>query len=107
MKVQVIGIERSEGVSNKSGKEKAYSMATLHVMTKLSTDRNGEKNNAKGFMGDSLRVSPELVRKIEHLPFPVACELTVEDVMRFGKREVDVLDCVPLEVSKQPLKGVA
>ena len=102
MRVQIVGIERSAGTSSKTNKP--YDMATLHVITKLA-ERSGASDLAKGYMGDSIRVASSIVRKIEHLPFPINADLQVEDVMRFGKRETNVLDCVPVEVSKQPLKA--
>lgn len=104
MRVQVVGIERSKGTSSKTNKP--YDMGTLHVITKLA-ERSGENDLAKGFMGDSLRVSSDIVRKIEHLPFPVACDLAVEDVMRFGKRETNVLDCVPIALAEVPARKAA
>lgn len=104
MRVQVVGIERSAGTSSKTNKP--YDMATLHVITKLA-ERSGANDLAKGFMGDSLRVSSDIVRKIEHLPFPVICDLTVEDVMRFGKRESNVLECVPVERAPVEVKKAA
>ena len=98
MKVTIIGIEISEGISKKNNK--AYSMGTIHTMTQLAPPY-GEGNVAKGSAGDKFECDVNLLRKIEHLAFPLAVELEKQDVIRFGKREQIVIDLRPVEIVKK------
>ena len=98
-KKQIVGIEISEGVSKKTGNE--YSIGTIYTMTKLAPPLGNADNVSKGYMGDKYPCDASLLRKIQHLPFPVTAEVTTEDVMRFGKRETIVTDIQPLEVVKK------
>ncbi|WP_182341313.1 hypothetical protein [Comamonas koreensis] len=96
---QIVGIEIMEGTSKKTGN--AYSIGTVHTMTKLAPAMGGADNVSKGFMGDRYQCDANIIRKIQHLPFPIAADVTTEDVMRFGKRESIVTDIVPTEVVKK------
>lgn len=96
---QIVGIEISEGVSKKTGN--AYSMGTLHTVTKLAPAFGGADNVSKGFMGDRFQCDAPILRKIQHLPFPIMADVTTEDVMRFGKRETVVTDVSPVDVVKK------
>lgn len=110
MRVQIVGVERSAGTSMKSGSAKPYSMATLHAIIKLdeqNVDDGKRVAKSKGFMGASYRVSPELVQKIEHNSFPLVADLVVEDVMRFNKRETNILEVRPVERVVQPVQKAA
>lgn len=98
MKTTIVGIEISEGISKKSGK--AYSMGTLHTTTQLAPPY-GDGNVAKGAAGDKFECDPILLRKIEHLSFPLVVDIEKQDVIRFGKREQVVTDIRPLEVIKK------
>lgn len=96
---QIVGIEIMEGTSKKTGN--AYSMGTIHTMTKLAPPMGGADNVSKGFMGDRYQCDANILRKIQHLPFPIAADVTTEDVMRFGKRESVVTDIQPVSVEKK------
>lgn len=96
MKVMVIGMERSEGVSNKTGKP--YAIGRVHAAVKME-EASGDKRASKGAMGTSYDVDVEAVKRLEHLPLPFEADLEVEDVMRFGKRETKVLDVKPVAVA--------
>lgn len=98
-KKQIVGVEISEGVSKKTGN--AYSMGTIHTMTKLAPPFGSADNVSKGYMGDKYQCDAEILRKIQHLPFPLTAEVTTEDVMRFGKRETIVTDVQPVDVVKK------
>jgi CTX phage RstB protein len=98
MKIRVVGLERAEGVSMKTGKAKPYAIGQIHAVVSLE-ERNGDGSMTKGAMGTSYQVDPELVKRIEHLPLPFEADLTVEDVMRFGKRESKVIDVRPLAIA--------
>lgn len=97
MKVTIVGVERAEGVSMKTGKAKPYAMANIHAILRLdSRPRDGAMS--KGSMGASYRVDPELVKRIEHNPFPMEAELVIEDVISMGKKESNVTDVIPIGV---------
>lgn len=98
MKVTVIGVEASEGISNKTKRE--YSIGQLHVMVALAPPMDKE-NTSKGFMGSTMRCDPNLVRKIAHLPFPLEVEVVIEHQMRFGEREEIVKDIRPVETVRK------
>lgn len=93
MKMQVFGLEASSGISGKTGKE--YAMASIHAVARLAPPL-GTGNIAQGSMGTAYRCTPEIVKRVAHLPLPFWAEVDVQDVMRFGKREQEVMDCVPL-----------
>ena len=103
MKVTVVGVERLEGVSKES--KKPYAIGKVFATVKLETSHS-EQGLTKGAMGTEYRVDPELVKRIEHLDFPVEAELTVEDVMRFGKRETKVLDVRPVGRAGAPVQAL-
>lgn len=92
-RIQIVGIEISEGVGKTSGK--AYSMGTIHTMTALAPPMGQADNVAKGFMGDKFSCDVTVLRKVQHLPFPLTAEVDVQNVMRFGKREAIVVDIRP------------
>lgn len=94
MKVTICGIEVNEGVSKKTGN--AYSMGSLHTICALAPPFGGKDNIAKGFMGTTYEADPVLLRKLEHLPFPLEAEVVIQNVMRFGKRQEVVADVVPV-----------
>jgi len=104
MKIRVVGLERAEGTSNKSGTPKPYAMGAIHAVVNME-ESSGQNRMTKGAMGTSYSVTPELVKRVEHLPLPFDAELTIEDVMRFGKRESKVMDLRPVEAAKAPLKA--
>lgn len=106
MKIRVVGLERSEGISKKTGKP--YTVGQVHAVVSLE-ERSGEGMMTKGAMGTTYRVDPEVVKKVEHLPVPFEAELTVEDVMRFGERETKVIDLRPVGTapSVAPVKQAA
>jgi len=98
MKMQICGVEVSEGVSKKTGKP--YSMGSLHTLTPLAPPM-GEGNVAKGSMGSTYECDPVLLRKLEHLPFPVLAEVDIGAQMRFGERREVVLDVRPIDMVKK------
>lgn len=98
MKMQICGIEVTEGVAKKTGK--AYAMGRLHTLIALAPP-HGEGNVAKGLVGTTYECDVNLLRKVEHLPFPVMAEVDVQPVQRFGQRAEIVVDVRPLEVVKK------
>lgn len=98
MKLLIIGIEISEGVSKKTGKP--YSMGTVHCMTPLAPPM-GAENVAKGSAGDKYECDAVVLRSIQHLPFPLTCEVDRQDVIRFGQRQQLIVDIKPVDVVKK------
>lgn len=96
MKVTVLGIEASQGVSKKGPNAgNAYSIGTLHTMIELAPAIGKESFN-KGFAGDKMRCDLPLLAKLRDLPFPLDCEVTSKPVLQFGERVELVVDVVPL-----------
>lgn len=92
MKLQIVGLEGSSGTSGKTGK--AYEIGQLHSMARLAGPLDAA-NVAKGFMGTTYRCSVAVIKSLAHLPVPFMAEVEVEDVMRFGKREQEVISVLP------------
>ena len=93
MKLQVIGFEITEGTSARTGKP--YSIGKLHTILPLSSSSKAG-NAAKGSMGCEYRIEVGVLRKIEHLQPPFMADLESAEVMRFGKRETDIVAVVPI-----------
>jgi len=104
MKVMVIGFESSEDISKKTGN--AYAIGKIYAAVKLDGRNVEGKFICKGAMGTEYQVEPAIVKRIAHLPIPFEADLQIEDVMRFGKRESKVFDCVPVS-RVAPSSGVA
>lgn len=98
-RMQIVGIEINEGVSKKTGRN--YAMGTVHTITKLAPPMGGADNVSKGYAGDKLQCDVSVLRKVEHLPFPLHAEVEVETVLRFGERQSQVTDIRPLDVVKK------
>lgn len=93
MKMQVVGFEISEGVSKKTGKP--YAIGQLHTMIPFS----GAKG-AKGFVGHTYEAEVSVLRKIEHLQPPFAADVEVQQVMKYGKAQNEVVSVVPAQQPK-------
>lgn len=98
MKMQIVGFEGSSGVSAKSGK--AYEIGQLHALAPLAAPY-GDAGVSKGAMGTTYRCPLPLIMKIQSLPCPFMAEVDVRDVMKFGKREQEVFDIAPVEVTRK------
>lgn len=94
MKLQIVGIEGSSGVGKTSGK--AFEIGQLHTLAPLA-EPYGDAGVSKGQMGTTYRCPLPLIMKIKHLTPPFIAEVDVRDVMKFGKREQEVLDIQPVE----------
>lgn len=91
-KMQIVGFEGSRGVSSKTGKP--YEMGQLHTVAGLAPAFS-EDGIAKGFMGTTFRCDLAHIEKIKHLQPPFMADVITGHVMRFGKREEEVIDVVP------------
>jgi hypothetical protein len=101
MKAQIIGFLLKEGTSMKTGVAKPYSIGEIYVMVPFSDRDIG----AKGHMGGNHKVDPNVIKKIAHLPLPLAVELDTRDVMMYGKQQLEVVDIRPIERISQVQKA--
>lgn len=93
-KMQIVGFEGSSGVGKTSGK--AYAIGQLHTLAALAAPFS-DSGISKGQMGTTYQCPLPLVEKVKHLQPPFVAEVELRDVMRFGKREQEVLDITPVE----------
>lgn len=93
--MEICGIEISEGKSSKSGKD--YAIGSVHALAPLAAPF-GEGNVAKGVMGTTYECDTAILRKVQHLPFPIKANVEIEDVMRFGKRQQVITKIEPTNV---------
>lgn len=98
-RMQIVGIEISEGTSKKTNRP--YSMGTVYTITKLAPPMGSADNVAKGYAGDKLSCDVTVLRKVQHLPFPLHAEVEVETVLRFGERQTVVTDIRPTDTIKK------
>jgi hypothetical protein len=99
MKLQIIGLEGMSGISGKSGK--AYDMGSIHSVARLAAPFD-DSGVAKGAMGTTYRCSSALVKTLAHNPLPFLAEVEIQDVMKFGKREQEVVSVTPEKVPAKP-----
>lgn len=96
MRMQITGIEASSGVSGKSGK--SYEIGQLHCIVRLAPPL-GDDNVAEGFMGSTYRAPIALIKSLKGIKLPFTAEVDVQDVMKFGKREQEVVSVVPERIA--------
>lgn len=97
-KMQIVGFEGSSGVGKTS--QKAYEIGQLHAIIDLS-EPFGESGVSKGKMGTTYRCPLPLVMSIKHLLPPFMADVEMRDVMKFGKREQEVIDIKPIELVRK------
>lgn len=93
MRVKVIGLKRFEGVVD----GKTIASGKLYTEVKLDSSRNSDKQSAKGHAAEELRVTPEIVARIEHLPLPFMAEVETERVSNGKESRELVLDVRPVD----------
>jgi hypothetical protein len=96
MRMTIIGIEGSEGVSKKG---QAYAIGRVHTTANLAPPMPGQ--TAKGQIGTTYDADLNLVKGIAHLPFPVVAEVTTEAVVRFGERREVITDIKPAHTERK------
>jgi len=96
-KLLIVGLEGSSGIGGKSGK--AYDIGNVHTLIDLA-DPFGVGNVARGQMGTTYQCTSELVKSVQHLPLPFEAECDVKAIMKFGKREENIVSIVPLKMAK-------
>jgi hypothetical protein len=97
MKMQIVGFEGSSGMGKTSGK--AYAIGQLHTLANLAPAFS-DTGISSGQMGTTYRCPLPLIEKIKNVRPPFVAEVEVGVVMRFGKREEEVIDIAPVSVSK-------
>lgn len=96
MKAYVIGTSCNEGVSKTTGK--AYSIAKLYAALPMAGD------GARGMMGSEYNVEAAVLRKLDNVPLPAYCELEMQDVMRWGKRQQEIVSVSVLPNEPQQVR---
>lgn len=103
MKLNVIGVEISEGISHKTGKPVPYSIGQLHCMLPLSSRPMKEgvpgRSESHGAMGATYRVELPILDKLlagGRRP-PFVAEAEMQDVMRYGERAQDIVSVIAVE----------
>lgn len=95
-KLIIQGIEVNEGVGIKSGK--SYSIARIHTLMPLADSE--PPSVSKGFASVSFNSTAELIRKIQHLQFPIEADVTMRTVIKYSKPETEIIDIKPISVVK-------
>lgn len=94
------------GISNKTydmGNGQSAVVKVAHIDVVLDVEHGG-----KGTRTDAMTVeSPEVLKAIEHNPFPLLAELTIEQRATKGKTSLVIVDIKPLETIGQPVKKAA
>jgi hypothetical protein len=102
MKVKVIGLKRWKGTVD----GKAIDSGKLFVEVRLDDSRNTADALAKGYASEELKVAPEVVHRLEHLPLPFEAEVSTERVSNGRQSREHVTDVRPVELVK-PFKAAA
>lgn len=89
MKIQVIGIEISEGISKKTGKP--YAIGKLHTIIPLSSN-NGFSRGAAGFSYD---IEVSVLDKVKTQKLPFLAEVEMMQVMKYGNAKNEIASIVP------------
>lgn len=98
MKVNVIGIEHSQGISAKG---EPYNIGKLYAALMLVG------KGVRGFSGTEYRCEPVVLDKLKDVELPCVCELEIQDVIRWGKRQQEVVAVTPVGKAAAPLPKAA
>jgi hypothetical protein len=91
--MEITGFKRFKGTVDGS----AIDSAKVFVRIKLDDSRNSADQRAGGFCTEELRVDPAILKRIEHNPMPLLCDVETERVSN-GKAARDVVvDIRPVE----------
>lgn len=102
--IEVIGMKAFKGSVN----GEAIDSGTLFARIKLDTRYNKPGENFKAGHGAEEWKMPnaETVFRMQHLPLPFMASLEVERVSNGKETKEMVIDCVPIEVAKEPVQAV-
>jgi len=95
MKMQICGYEVIVGDSKKSGR--AYDMSRVHTLIPLVPS-----DKAAGVVGTSYDCPGHIVSKLVGCALPIICEVTMQDVMEYGRRKQQISAISPID---QPRKA--
>jgi hypothetical protein len=92
MKANVIGVSRAEGISNKSGTNKPYDMASLVILQPMQTINSANPETGTryaktgfGYETAEVSVSPAAVVLFKDVKFPAALDLEISQDFMYGK----------------------
>ncbi len=78
--------------------------AEIYRRVPLDSRRNGEDGRVlKGFATAAIKVSPELLKKVQHIEPPFAVELTEEELSNGKSTQQVVVDLRPVDLSPRPM----
>ena len=101
-RMEITGFKRFKGVVD--GKE--INSAKVFVRVKLDESRNNIDQKAGGFCTEELRVDPAILKRIEHNPMPLVCDVDTERVSNGKEAREVVIDIRPVETAPaKPLKA--
>lgn len=88
MKMQVVGIEISEGTSSKTGKP--YSIGRMHALIPIV----GQKD-ARGYVATTYDAEVHMLRGLDKINIPSMCDVEIAQVSRYGKAQNQVMSITP------------
>ncbi|MDP9123063.1 MAG: hypothetical protein M3N82_00410 [Pseudomonadota bacterium] len=101
-RMEITGFKRFKG----SVDGKAIDSAKVFVRVKLDGSRNSADQRAEGYATEELRVDPAILKRIEHNPMPMICEVETERVSNGREAKDVVVDIRPVESAPaKPLKA--
>jgi len=73
---------------------------------KMDGSRNNADQRAEGYATEELKVDPSILKRIEHNPMPMICEVDLERVSNGRETKEVVIDLRPIETAPaKPLKA--
>lgn len=97
MRMQIIGFEGNADISKKTGQP--YEIGQIYTVVRLAAPYGSAIS--RGSMGSTYRCPLALIKKIEAVTTPFIADVEVVDVMKYGKREQEVLDITPVELARK------
>jgi hypothetical protein len=88
--MQICGFEVLVGTSKTTGKP--YDMSRFHTLIPLD-----QSANAVGYSGTSYSCPAHVLDKLRDVTLPITCDVQMQDVQRYGKREQQVVSISPME----------
>lgn len=103
-RMEITGFKRFKGTVD----GKAIDSGKVFVRVKIDDSRNSADQRAGGFCTEELRVDPSILKRIEHNPMPLICDVDTERVSNGKEAREVVIDIRPVDVSPaKPLKAAA
>jgi hypothetical protein len=104
-RAEIIGFKRFAGTVD----GKAINSAKVFVRVKLDGSRNSADQRAEGYSSEELKVDPAILKRIEHNPLPLTCDIETERVSNGRESKEVVIDILPVSAgvvaSSKPLKA--